>query len=197
MPAKLLPPEAIPAMASQITSPAMLRALRQLQQSGFIMNGSGVDEETFSALQQLAELGLVDPGYDGPTNGKPFIWVSNHNGERVVKHFETTPFREENLRFKLVINPRARTALASLPEREQWAVISAAEALRASEPASWPRGKVVALGQEKQVYLLQVSSDLRAFIRILGTDTIELFDIVPEDTLRLFLERYSSGSGIG
>ncbi len=197
MPAELLPNEAIAAVASRVTSPAMLRVLHQLQQSGFIMNGPGVDEETFEALKRLADLGLVDPGYDGPANGKPFIWVSNHNGQRVAKYFESTPFREENLKLKLEIHPRARTALASLSEREQWAVISAAEALRATEPADWPPEKVAALEGEKHVYLLQVPPDLRAFIRILGTDTIELFDIVREETLRLFLERYRSGSGVG
>src|SRR5215831_56566 len=159
MPAQLVPNEAIPVLASQITSPAMLRVLRQLQQSGFITNGQGVDEETAGILRQLSDVGLVDPGYDGPTDGKPFIWVSNHNGERVLKYFETTPFREEDLPFKLEVHPRARTALASLPERDRWAVLAAAEALRAHEPDSWPRDRVDRLGQDKPVYLLRASPD--------------------------------------
>jgi hypothetical protein len=197
MPARLLPPEAIPAVAAQVTSWAMLRVLRQLRQSGFIMNSSDIDEETSRALQRLAELGLTDPGYAGPTDGKPFIWVSNQNGERVVKYFETTPFHDENLKLKLEITPRAHTALESLPEEERWAVLSAAESLRTSAPARWPTEKIARLGEDKAVYLLRASQDLRAFIRVVEPDTIELFDIVQEETLRLFLERYRSGSGVG
>jgi hypothetical protein len=39
------------------------------------------------------------------------------------------------------------------------------------------------------VYSLRVSPELWAFIRLLDSGGIELFDIVPEETLRLFLER--------
>jgi hypothetical protein len=88
MPATLVPNEAIPKLAAQIDSPAMLRVLRHLQQTGFLLNGQATDQRTLDILRRLADLGLVDPGYDGPTAGKPFIWISNGNGERVLKHLE-------------------------------------------------------------------------------------------------------------
>jgi hypothetical protein len=145
----------------------------------------------------LKALGLVDPGYDGPANGKPFIWVGNGNGARVLKYLETSPSHEAALESKLQIHPRARTALASLPEKDQLAVLSAAEALQAAEPASWPREKVDRLSPDKPVYLLRVSPELRAFIRVLDSGGIELFDIVREETLRLFLERHRAGGRVG
>src|SRR5947208_4687598 len=115
MPAELVPNENIPKLAAQINSPAVLMVLRALQQTGFIMNGQDIDRETIDILERLAALGLVDPGYDGPTDGKPFIWVSNHNGERVLRHLEAkAPFGN-----KVQVHPRARTALASLSERDR------------------------------------------------------------------------------
>jgi len=185
MPAELVPNETIPKLAAQINSPAVLMVLRTLQQTGFIMNGQDIDQETIDILQRLAALGLVDPGYDGPKDGKPFIWVSNPNGERVMRHLEAkAPFG-----YKVQIHPRARTALASLSERDRQAVLAAAGALQAYDPISWPQDKVSRLSPDKPVYLLRASPDLRAFIRTLEPGGIELFDIVREETLRLFLER--------
>ncbi len=89
MPAKLLPNEAITELAVRVDSPAMLVVLRLLNLRGFIMNGTEMDQETLVHLKRLAELDLVDPGYAESTNGEPFIWVGNHNGKRVLKHFET------------------------------------------------------------------------------------------------------------
>ena len=197
MPAVLVPPERIPELAAQIDSPAMLRVLRGLRETGFIQNSPDVDQGTAAILQRLTGLGLVDPGYDGTTNGKPFIWVSNGNGERVLKYFEASPSREAALESRLQIHPRARTALASLPERDRLAVLAAAEALQAADPASWPHEKVDRLKPDEPVYLLRATPDLRAFLRVLDAGGIELFDIVPEETLRLFLERYRAGSRAG
>jgi hypothetical protein len=192
MPAELLPDAAIPALAAQIDSPAMLRVLRHLRQVGFIQNGPDLDPATFEILQRLAGLQLVDPGYaESPTESQPFIWVRNHNGDRVLKHFEGT------VDSKLKVHPRAHTALASLPERDQQAVLAAAEFLLTRDPAAWPRDLVERLSPDKPVYLLRVTDELRAFFTLLDSGGIELSDIVREDTLRLFLERYRAGSKAG
>jgi hypothetical protein len=189
MPANLVPNEAIPQLADRIDSPSMLRVLRHLQQTGFIMNESSLDKDTFDILQRLAALQLVDPGYEGPTNGVPFIWVSNHNGERVLRHFDMSVTQRDRLEPKVVVNPRARIALSSLSESDQLAVMRAAERLQGRDPATWPRDEVRRLSPDKSVYLLRASPDLRAFIRILDSGRMELFDIVREETLQLFLER--------
>jgi hypothetical protein len=84
MPAELVPHEAIPDLAARV-DPQALKILRGVQRDGFILNGPDVDPETADILQQLANLGLVDPGYDGPTHGKPYLWVSNGNDQRVLK----------------------------------------------------------------------------------------------------------------
>lgn len=196
MPAELVPNDAIPKLAAQVDSPAMLRVLRHLQHAGFISNGHDIDPPTLSVLQRLSELGLVDPGYSGPTNGQPFVWVSNHNGERVLRHLETTA-PQSPLESRLQIQPRAGTALATLSEGQQLAVLTAAEALQGRDPASWPREAVTSLAGEPQAYLLRVSPELRAFIRILGGGQIELVDVIGEGTLRQFLERYGAGSMAG
>lgn len=197
MPAALVPQERIPELAAQIDSPAMLRVLRRLQQAGFLINGHDVDQETLGILQRLTDLGLVDPGYDGPTDRKPFIWVSNGNGERVLKHLEASPRHGAAFESKLTIHPRAHTALASLPEKDQRAVLAAVEALQTAHPDAWPCEKVDHLSPDKSVYLLRVSPELRAFLRVLDSGGIELFDIMREETLRLFLERYRAGSRVG
>lgn len=185
MPADLVPPEAIPKLADQIDSPSMLRVLRRLVKAGFIQNGPDVDQETAGVLQRLTDFGLADPGYDGPRDGKPFVWVSSSNGESVLRHLEASaPFG-----CKIKVHPRARTALASLSENDRQAVLTAAEALQAYDPAAWPRDQVSRLSPDKPVYLLRTSPELRAFIRVLESGQLELFDVVREETLRLFLER--------
>lgn len=197
MPTVLVPPERVPELAAQIDSPGMLRLLRRLREAGFIQNTPELDEETVSLLQRLSTLGLVDSGFDRPTEGKPFIWVNNGNGERVLKYVETSSPREETLEPRIKINPRAHTALSSLPERDQLAVLAAAESLQGADPASWSPERVNRLNPDKPIYLLRVSPELRAFIRVLDSGVIELFDIVSDDTLRLFLERSRPGSRVG
>jgi hypothetical protein len=197
MPAALVPHERIPELAAQIDSPAVLAVLRRLREAGFIYNRPDVGQDTAAILQRLTGLGLVDPGYDGTTNGKPFVWVSNGNGERVLKYFEASPSREAVLASRVRIHPRARTALGSLPEEDRLAVLAAAEALPAADPASWPHDKAERLSPEEPVYLLRVTPGLRAYLRVPDSGGIELLDIVPEETLRLFLERYGAGSQVG
>jgi hypothetical protein len=197
MPADLVSNDAIPQLAARIDSPAMLRVLRHIQQVGFILNGQIVNQSLFTILQRLADLGLVDPGYADPTDGKPFIWVGNGNGQRVLRHFEASPLQNASLESKVTVHPRARTALESLSEGERQAVLVAVEMLQSRDPASWPGEEVSRLIPDQPVYLLRVSPDLRAFIRILDSGSLELFDIVPEETLRLFRERYGDGDGDG
>jgi hypothetical protein len=86
MPADRFPDEVIPKVAAQVDSQAMLRVLREVRQVGSIQNSSRLDRETFGILQRLAALGLVDPAYSGPTDGPPFLWVINSNGERVLTY---------------------------------------------------------------------------------------------------------------
>ncbi len=191
MPAKIVPNEAISELAAQIDSPTMLRMLRHLKQRGLLQNGADEDVETAAALKRLAELGLIDPGYAGPTDGKPFIWVSNPNGERVLKHLETS------FAPRVKVNPRARTALDALSDADREAVRSALEGLLIRDPGSWPREQAERLSPEEPVYLLHVSPDLRAFVTVLPSQGVELLDIMREETLRLFLERNRAGARVG
>jgi hypothetical protein len=191
MPANLVSPEDIPRLAARIDSPTLLRALRRLRHVGFIMNNGGVDQETAAALGRLTELGLADPGYEGDAAETPFLWVSNLNGERVLKHLEAT------VSPRLAVHPRARTALASLPAAERDAVLATVEVLLARDPASWSRKEVSRVTPDKSDYLARVTPELRAFIRVPEAGSVELVDVVPEDTLRLFLERYGTGSKVG
>ena len=193
MPADLVSDVDIPQLAARI-SPAMLQALRLLKQHGFIQNGPEVDKTVATILRRLVSLGLVDPGYAGPTDGEPFIWVSNGNGERILRHLENSP---ENPKLKIKLHSRAETALTSLPEIEQVKVLAAAEALLGRDPGSWPREEATRLDPDKPVFLLRVSPELRAFVTLEDGGNLELFDIVREETLRLFLERYRLGSGVG
>jgi hypothetical protein len=193
MPADLVPARAIPHLAEQV-SPAMRRVLQLLRDRGFIQNGPDIEPTTATVLQRLTALGLVDPGYSGSVNGDPFIWVSNGNGEKVLRYLEKSPQQPNP---QLTIHARAATALTSLPENEQIEVLTAAEALLGRDPASWPHGEAARLDPDKPVFLLRVSPQLRAFIRPVEGGAVELFDIVREDTLRLFLQRYGLGASVG
>jgi hypothetical protein len=84
MPARLLPLEAIPALAEKIDSPQMLKVLRYLDQNDFIHNSHSLDPETAKILERLTALELVDAGYSA---GRVFQWVATQNGKRVLDHF--------------------------------------------------------------------------------------------------------------
>lgn len=183
MAADLVPREDIPKLAEKIDSPAMLTVLRHLEQTGFLFNNDGIDQETAAILHRLAALGLVDTGFDGPIGGKPFIWVRSTNGSRILEFFEGT------LKLKLKIHPRAHPALELLPEKDRRTVLGTVDYLRRSDPVRWPRELAVPLNVDKPMYLLRVTPELRAFITVLDDEDIELSDIVREETLRLFGER--------
>ncbi len=196
MPTVLVSPERIPELATQIDSLAMLRLLRRLRETGFIQNTSELDKETVALLQRLSTLGLVDAGFDGPTDGKPFIWVNNGNGEGVLKYLETSPHSEETLESKIKIHPRAHTALASLPDKTRMAVLTAAESLQGADPASWPPEKVNRLNPDKPIYLLRVSrnSGHSSGFSIRESSSCSTSLVRKR---RLFLERSRTGSRVG
>ena len=98
------------------------------------------------------------------------------------------------LEAKLKVHQRAQTALSTLSWDHRRAVINTVADLQKSDPESWPKQGIIRISEDKPVYLLQLRDGLRAFIRILESGEIELFDIIQEDTLRLFLERYG---GVG
>ncbi len=191
MPAALVPEVDIPALARQVTSPAMLKALRLLEEQDFIHNSSDLDGATAEALKRLVELGLADPGYAGPTDGDPFIWVGNGNGKRVLRHLE------KNRRYVVDFTARAKTALASLPEAEREGVLASVEALQLSAPEAWPAAQVLGNGGNGRVVLLTVTPDLRAIVGFVEPRKIEVLDLLREDTLRLFLERQRAGGNAG
>jgi hypothetical protein len=188
MPADLIPAEAIPQLAAQVDTSAMLRALYRLQQHGFLLNGRDVDQETAGALERLAALGLVDPGYDGQTEGKPFLWVPNLNGQRVLRY---------TLESSVRMDPLARTALVSLSERDQLALLWTVASLANRAPDFWSREEVLRIDGEWPGYLVRATPDFRVFVRPRDSGGIELLDIIPEETLRLFLERVRAGSRAG
>ena len=184
MPATLVPNEAIPQLAGPVDSPVILKLLRRLQERGFIHNGTAVDKEEASALKRLTHLGLADAGYSEAPASQPFIWVSNGNGERVLKYLESKQ------RYKVVINPRARTALTALSDDDRDSVRAVIEALILHDAGEWPADRALRISEDKPVYLLRVTPDLRAFVRVSGPGAeVELLDLVREETLDLFRER--------
>jgi hypothetical protein len=104
---------------------------------------------------------------------------------------------QARLEANLQLHPRAATALASLSPSEQRAVVKATADLQKTIPSAWPSDRVSQLSPDEPEFLLRVASDLRVFVRILDTGQLEMFDIVREDTLRMFLERYGAGSKVG
>jgi hypothetical protein len=189
MPAPLVPHEVVPKLAEQVDSLAMLRVLQYLQKASFVMNGGDVTPTLAEVLKRLTYLGLVDPGYDGDVQGEPYLWTSNGNGSRVLRYYMASPGLQDVLEGRLEIHPRAQTALSALTEWDQAKVLAAAEALQRKDPATWVKDEALRLEEDKQVYLVRVSPEMRAFVRVLGPGKVELFDLVREETLQLFLER--------
>jgi hypothetical protein len=114
MPADLVPESDIPHLAEQV-SPAMRKVLQRLRDHRYIHNVPDLLSTTAAVLKRLSALGLVDPGYARPDDGSPFIWVSNDNGARVLRHLEQTPEKPD---LELSLHPRAAKALASLPDEQ-------------------------------------------------------------------------------
>lgn len=189
MPAHLIPHDQVQQLAEKIDSLAMLRVLQWLQKESFVQNGDEVSPVVAGVMQRLTDLGLADPGYEDKAQDEPSMWVGNGNGSRVLRYLMASPTLRTTLEERLVIHPRAQTALAALTEWDQSKVLAAAEAVQRKNPATWEKEEAVRLGEDKPVYLLKVSPELRAFIRILDGGKIELFDLVREETLQMFLDR--------
>ncbi len=132
-----------------------------------------------------------------PQQQLPYVWVINGNGSRVLKCIESSPNRQEALQPKFKINDQARTAFMSLPDRDQLQALLAVDALVARDPSSWRMEEAIRVGTGEPIYLVPVTSELRAFIRSRDSGEIELADVVREETLRLFLEKYRAGSKAG
>jgi len=64
----------------------MLDVLRRILKSHFIRNGTSTSEEILEVLHQLTEMGLVDVAYDGDQRSRPYLWVNNLNGTRVLNY---------------------------------------------------------------------------------------------------------------
>jgi len=94
MPATLVPEAVIPDLAARVTSDFMLQALRDVEESHFILNDESLDPETADILGQLADAGLVDVAYQDAEWGAVIHWLSNHNGRRVLRHYRAEPLRQ-------------------------------------------------------------------------------------------------------
>lgn len=183
MPADLLPNEAIPELASHVDSPEKLSVLQRIQRAGFLVNGGDIDPKTAETLQQLTEFGLVDPGYEGQTGGKPFLWVSNGNGSRVLRYLTERRYQ---------FHRRASTALNQLSDDEQAHVLETLAALAGTPPAQWPAGQAKRLPGDPPLYLVRVNDSLRVIVRVPADQPTEVLDIVRHETLEFFKKATAS-----
>src|SRR5262249_27750134 len=92
MPADVFPQEVIEKIADQVDLP-MLKMLRRIENEQQIMSDDSLPDEDRGTLDQLAKIGLVDPGY---TDGKPWNWLSNSNGRRMLEHFHRTKTQDDD-----------------------------------------------------------------------------------------------------
>jgi hypothetical protein len=97
---------------------------------------------------------------------------------------------------RLKISPLAHNILSALSDTDRHAVISLVSSLDLNDFSLLPH-RVLRLNSDRPVYTLQPTEKLRAFVRILDSGEIELLDIIPEETLRLFLEQSRTGSAVG
>jgi hypothetical protein len=196
MPAELVPQVAIPDLAAKVDSPALLWMLQYLQKAGFISRGRGIDEKEAQILQQLTDLGLVEPGSDGTTTDKPSLWIRNGNGARVLKYIETTPALREALEPRFTIADRASTALATLSEDDQLRTLLVVDALLAREGDSCPTEEVRRFSTDYLIFLVRITPELRAFLLVQNSGEGKLLDLVREDTLQRFLAQQGVGSKV-
>jgi hypothetical protein len=117
---------------------------------------------------------------------------SSPNGDRYVSSSFDSWMRAKS-EAKLKAHPRAQTAFAVLSAEDKKRVLEAAVTLQGLPPDRWPADQVRLIDKGKQLYLLRVTPELLAFIRIVGGGQIELNDIVRAEALRLFQEKYAAG----
>jgi hypothetical protein len=110
--------------------------------------------------------------------GPRFEWQSGSGLDRAL------------LAAKLKVHPRAQTALSTLSNEARQAIVDVVVELQKVQPEKWPAQSVVRVTPDKPVYLVRLAGMLSAFVRILENGELELFDIVREDTLHQFVQRY-------
>lgn len=92
-------------------------------------------------------------------------------------------------RRKLTLNQRAITTLTSLSPKDREAVVAILRKLADQDISELPQQVAMPVGHDQRIYLLQVTPEFRAFVRVVNDDTLELFDIVRDKTLQTFLEQ--------
>jgi hypothetical protein len=192
----LVSQDQIAELAEKVDSLAMLLVLRHLQKAEFILNSKDFTRALANILDRLTKFGLIVPGYVGDERDTPHMWVRSEYVKQVLRYFDQYPERQYRLEEKIQITSRASTALALLPEWKQVQVFAEVEDF-IQHPDSQKNGAVQALGEGTGLYLLHPSPELRAFVRKINPAKIELFDIIPEETLRVFLDRFAVGSTTG
>jgi hypothetical protein len=84
MPAPLVPHADIPDLARQVTE-KQRTVLEAIQRAAYIRN-QRLDADLLTALKELARMGLVDPAHEGSADGPLSLWISNGNGQRVLRY---------------------------------------------------------------------------------------------------------------
>lgn len=185
MPADLVPNEAIPELAARIHSPEMLQLLRRIQKDRFLLNAPDMDEPTLEVLRQLSEYGVIDPGYQGTSNGKPYLWVGNANGARVLRYLTESKFR---------FHRRASFALGQLTSNEQAQILDALADLADTPSGHWPAAQARRLAGEPPTFLVRANESLRIMIQTLPGQQPEVVDIVRHEALGLFAQATANHS---
>ncbi|MFO0863929.1 MAG: hypothetical protein U0744_04630 [Gemmataceae bacterium] len=94
---------------------------------------------------------------------------------------------------RIVTHARAAKTFDSLSDDDRKAVIESVSRLD-PDPSKW-LGNNIAKIPDKPIYLLRVTPDLRAFIRILEDGNVELFEIVREAVLQLLISQVTKTGG--
>lgn len=87
MPADLFTVDVMEQLVDKVHTFAHFRMLTRIQEAVYLTNGPHLSPSDFEILEGLAAMGLVDPGFAGPLDEPPYLWVSNNNGRQVLKLF--------------------------------------------------------------------------------------------------------------
>jgi hypothetical protein len=118
----------------------------------------------------------------------PYERVFTSDGLR----YEWRPFGEFDravLESKLKVQPLARTILSTFSPDSRRSIIGAITDFQKLSPEEWGKGKAVQIDDFE--YLIQLPNAMKAFVRILDSGQIELTDILREETIRIFLQKYA------
>ncbi len=98
---------------------------------------------------------------------------------------------------RLKVNLRARTALSTFATELRNSIVRVVAALQRVPPEKWSKDQAERITDDAPVYLVVLPDAMRAFVRVLDTGELELVDIMSEDTLRLFRQRFAGVSAAG